>query len=72
MYSVKPVLTRFEDMVLSQSMYPMKSTEMIVNDDGGLSTKDDFLDRLSKQVEFILRQVNPTITNRIRVISDSL
>lgn len=55
MYAVKPVLTRFDDIELSKSMYRMKSQGIIS------SPGDDFLDKLTKQVELIVSKVIPVV-----------
>lgn len=49
MYAVKPVLTRFENIELPTSMYSIKSQEF--------SSGDEFLEKLSKQVDKIVRKV---------------
>lgn len=54
MYSVKPVLTRFENIELPTCMYRLKSQEQFVSSSTGT---DDFLDKLSKQVDMIVRKV---------------
>lgn len=56
MYAVKPVLARFEDIELSKSMYRMKSQGISCSPGG-----DDFLDKLTKQVELIVSKVIPVV-----------
>ena len=56
MYAVKPVLTRFENIELPSSMYRIKPHQDFCPATGAAG--DDFLDRLSKQVDMIVQKVN--------------
>lgn len=67
MYAVKPVLTRFEDIELPTCMYRIKSQEL--GDAGGGS--DDFLNKLTKQVEMIVRKV-AGLAECLRIITNPL
>lgn len=52
MYSLKPVLSRFENIDLPTNMYRLRTQEV------GGPASDEFLDKLSKQVEMIVKKVN--------------
>lgn len=63
MYAVKPVLTRFDNIELPTSMYRIKAQEFSGDTAAG-SEGDGFLDRLSKQVDMIVRKVILVVLER--------